>query len=133
LKDFGFQDRISLGGWIARRVGPGQFGDDTVAVFPEVKNESSTLVVGRPLQEPGRGLHTICSTFYQIGIKSFFCSLQLEQVDQPDSFSWKAVRLGTPIDEPWCPLSDALGEDLGVRPRPYNPLRYHTDVSRIPA
>lgn len=132
LKGLGYAERISLGGWIARRVGAGKFGLDTVAAFPEVRSDNSSLIAGRSLTEPGRGLHTICSTFYQIGIKSFFCSLRIPDETRPDTFSWESVRLGTPIDEPWTQLNAALHPHLTGRNRRYNFLSYNTDVSRIP-
>lgn len=131
LRSLGFADRISLGGWIARRVGAGQFATETVALFPEVCSAISELAEGRPLTEPSRGLHTICSTFYQIGIRSFFCSLQIPDATDPASYRWQALRLGTPIEETWQPLDQALAPYLGERTRPYNWLRYHTDTSRI--
>ena len=132
LRDLGFADRISLGGWIARRVGTDEFGSETVAVFPEVRADNSSLTAGRALTEPSRGLHTICSTFYQIGIKSFFSSLQLPNVDDPSQFEWRLTRLGTPVEEPWQSLDEALNPYLGGRTRRYNPLTYNTDESRIP-
>lgn len=132
MRTLGFADRISLGGWIARRVGPSTFGNDTVALFPEICSDVSALSEGRALIEPGRGLHTICSTFYQIGIRSFFCSLDIQNVEDPATFQWKAVRMGTPVEEPWELLSEAVRPLLAARTRRYNFLSYKTDVSRIP-
>lgn len=131
LRSLGFADRISLGGWIARRVGAGHFGSETVALFPEVCNSPSELAQGRPLTEPSRGLHTICSTFHQIGIRSFFCSLQIPDANNPATYKWQALRLGTPVEERWLPLEQALEPYLGRRTRGYNWLQYQTDTSRI--
>ncbi|MGI8480754.1 MAG: hypothetical protein ACR2MF_01590 [Chthoniobacterales bacterium] len=36
LTDLGFGDRVSRGGWIARRDGPGEFGHRTAVFFPEI-------------------------------------------------------------------------------------------------
>lgn len=113
-------------------MGAGQFGSETVALFPEVCNDIGNLTVGRPLTEPGRGLHTICSTFHQIGIRSFFCSLQIDDASDPASWQWQALRLGTPTDEAWQPLTAALAPYLQPRTRTYNYLRNHTDTTRIP-
>lgn len=132
LRKLGFAERISLGGWIARRVGPGEFASETVALFPEVCNDPIQLAEGRPLTEPGRGLHTICSTFHQIGIRSFYCSLQIRDASDPATYRWQALRLGTPSEEPWQSLKDALEPYLGQRTRHYNYLSYDTDTSRIP-
>jgi hypothetical protein len=132
LRQVGFAERVSLGGWIARRVGAGQFGAETVALFPEVCSNIANLTEGRPLTEPGRGLHTICSTFHQIGIRSFFCSLQIADAADPKSFRWQALQMGTPTEAPWQPLEEALAPYLQPRTRGYNYLRYNTDTSRIP-
>ena len=35
LKEMGYHQRVSPGGWIARRKGPGEFGRNTVVIFPE--------------------------------------------------------------------------------------------------
>ena len=131
LRHLGFAERISLGGWIARKVGAGDFGAETVALFPEVCADISQLAQDRALTEPSRGLHTICSTFYQIGIRSFFCSLQIGDGADPATWRWQALRLGTPIEEQWQPLDAALEPYLGRRARPYNWLRFNTDTSRI--
>lgn len=132
LRQMGFADNVSLGGWIARRVGAGHFGSETVALFPEVCSDISNLTEGGPLTEPGHGLHTICSTFHQIGIRSFFCSLQIPDASDPMSYHWRALRLGTPTNEPWQPLEEALAPYLQPRTSRYNYLRYNTDTSRIP-
>lgn len=114
-----------------QHAGIGKFASETVALFPEVCTDVAELTQGRPLTEPSRGLHTICSTFYQIGIRSFFCSLQIADAADPASWRWQALRLGTPSEERWQPLEDALAPYLGKRARPYNWLRFNTDTSRI--
>lgn len=131
MAQMGFGDRISLGGWIARKVGPGHFGRETVAIFPEVCRGPESLTEGRPLSQPGRGLHTICSTFYQIGIKSYFCSIKIPNASDPATYEWSAVRLGTPADESYMPLADAISPHLTLRTRRHNFLANNTDISRI--
>lgn len=128
----GYLDRISLGGWIARRVGPSQFGRRTVAVFPELFVDGLSLTKGRYRSEPSRGLHTICSTFHQIGISSFFCTPQVDIENTIAGLRWDAVQLGTPVHSDYLPLHDALAPYLSERTRKYNFLTYRTDVSRIP-
>lgn len=132
LAHLGFADRISLGGWIARRTGPGHFGTQTVALFPEVMKSPQLLKQSRELPQPHKGLHTICATFQQIGIHSYFCVPTLEQKISADTVRWQAVRLGTPVDEPYLELCDALSPYLGKRSRGYNFLSYATDVASIP-
>lgn len=132
LQAEGFLDRISLGGWIARRVGAGEFGRRTVAVFPELFVDGSSLVEGRQRSEPSRGLHTICSTFHQIGISSFFCTPQIDIENSANGLRWDAVQLGTPLHSNYLPLHDALTPYLTKRTRNHNFLTFRTDVSRIP-
>jgi hypothetical protein len=112
--------------------GIGKFVSETVALFPEVCTDVSDLRQGRALTEPSRGLHTICSTFYQIGIRSFYCSLQIGDAADSATWRWQALRLGTPTEERWQPLEQALAPYLGQRTRNYNWLQYHTDTARIP-
>lgn len=132
LQNEGFLERISLGGWIARRVGAGEFGRRTVAVFPELFVNGSSLTHGRHHAEPARGLHTICATFHQIGISSFFCTPQIDLDNSIEDLRWDAVQLGTPVHSDFLPLRDALSPHLTARTRKYNFLSYKTDVSRIP-
>lgn len=132
LQAEGYLDRISLGGWIARRVGAGEFGRRTVAVFPELFVDGLSLITGRNQSEPSRGLHTICSTFHQIGISSFFCTPQVDAENNIEGLRWDAVQLGTPVHSNYVPLRDALAPYLSERTRNYNFLTYQTDVSRIP-
>ncbi len=132
LQNEGFLERISLGGWIARRVGADEFGSRTVAVFPELFTDGRSLTIGRQRSKPSHGLHTICSTFHQIGISSFFCTPQIDQENSAGGLRWDAVQLGIPVHADYLPLQDALAPHLTARTRKYNFLTYHTDVSRIP-
>jgi len=132
LDQEGFSNRISLGGWIARRVGIGEFGRQTVAVFPELFTNGDSLVFDRPRHEPSRGLHTICATFHQIGIASFFCTPQVDEENSYEKLRWDAVQLGTPVHADFVSLEDALSPYLLKRTRNYNFLTYQTDISRIP-
>lgn len=132
LQDAGFLERISLGGWIARRIGAGEFGQKTVAVFPELLSDGSGLVQQRPQAEPTRGLHTICATFHQIGIASFFCTPRVHKENSAEDMSWDAVQLGTPVHANYQSLVDALSPYLTIRKRNHSFLTYRTDVSRIP-
>src|SRR5687767_10718610 len=59
LEKLGFGNRVSVGGWIARTVGEGQFGLHTVALFPEVGLPSEIFRVGRVPQSTPQRLHSI--------------------------------------------------------------------------
>lgn len=132
LHNEGYLDRISLGGWIARRVGPRNFARRTVALFPELLSDGDSLTRDRPRAEPSRGLHTICATFHQIGIYSFFCTPQISTENSAEGMQWDAVQLGTPAHTEYQPLNEALSNYLSLRSRKYNFLTYRTDVTRIP-
>ena len=133
LASVGFANRISLGGWIARRTGPGEFGQATVALFPEAITDGGKLESGRKFPEPSRGLHTICSTFHQIGIHGYYCVPRISLENDVSGLEWNAVQLGTPSDSEYGKLQDALSSYLRVRTRKYNFLSYKTDVSSIPS
>lgn len=133
LSTLGYSNRVSLGGWIARRVGAEEFGSETVAILPEILASPTDISTSRTSPEPPRSLHTICSTFYQIGIRSFFASAQLSDPESTDPINWMLTRLGTPDDQPWLSLDDALDPILTRRSRRYEPLRFRTDVAKIPA
>lgn len=133
LSTLGYSNRVSLGGWIARRVGAEGFGSETVAILPEILISPTDISASRPPPEPPRSLHTICATFYQIGIKSFFAYAQPSEPKSTDPIKWMLTRIGTPQDQPWLSLDDALDPILTRRSRRYEPLRFRTDVAKIPS
>lgn len=131
LSSLGFAERVSLGGWIARSEGANQFGHNTVVFFPETIKPSVDYSSTRQLPSPDYGLHTICATFHQIGIHSYFCSPIVERTDDTQSIQWSAVQLGLPVQQPYMPFPQTI-QGFQVRPRRYNFLRYSLDVSSIP-
>src|SRR5690554_6289585 len=78
LTQQGFADRVSPGGWIARSRAP-NFGANTVVLFPEPIVPGRPYPVGRELPTPSVGLHSICATFYQIGISSYYLIPSIEE------------------------------------------------------
>jgi hypothetical protein len=133
LGNLGLQDRVSPGGWIARREGPGVFGHSTAVFFPEVIHPNFQYPAGRDLPHPTTGLHTICATFHQSGISSFYCVPTIGTDENPDSIAWHSIELGLPIQQPYRPLIDAVRAlSFRERQRPWKFLRYHTDTSTIP-
>lgn len=133
LGNLGFADRISPGGWIVRRKGPGIFGHSTAALFPEFIRAGDSYPPDRVMPNPSHGLHTICSTFHQSGIAGFYCAATIAQDNDALSMQWQAVELGLPSEQPYEPLTAALAPlQLTTRNRRYNFLRYHTDVTQIP-
>jgi hypothetical protein len=127
----GFADRVSVGGWISRCEGCGKFGHSTVAFFPEIIEPGKRYKVGRKFPVPPHGLHTICATFHQIGIKSFFCSPVVRDKNNPISVEWSAVQLGLPVEQEYQPFPGDLST-FRKRSRKYNFLRYNTAVNDVP-
>ena len=132
LAALGFGDRVSRGGWIARRVGAGAFAHNTAVFFPETFLPGVDYPANRNLPEPDHGLHTICATFHQTGISAFFCAGLVEQDDDWSSLRWRAVQLGLPTQQGYQDFPACVGEMFGVRGRGYNYLRYHSDATMIP-
>lgn len=133
LTTLGFGARVSPGGWIARRKGPNIFAHSTVALFPEVVLPNIDYASNRILPEPSHGLHTICSTFHQSGITSFYCAAIVEEQNQSNSLQWQAIQLGIPQQQQFQPLIAALSPlEFRARTRGYNFLRNHSDATQIP-
>lgn len=133
LESIGFpSSRVSVGGWIARSTGEGAFAHTTVAMFPETIRPGQDYSVGRDLPTPSAGLHTICATFHQIGIQSYFCAPTVSAADDPTSISWNCRQLGLPYDVPYAPFPQSLS-GFQRRPRRYTFLRHTTNVASVPA
>lgn len=131
LRAMGFGDRVSMGGWIFRSEGENNFAEHTVAVFPHTVVPDSNYPVGQDRLSPSQGLHSICSNLHQSGIKSYYCTPEIEIAEDYSTLNWKLSQLGVPWeDEPnTLPLKI---EGFNRRDGRYNFLRYSTDVSAIP-
>lgn len=132
LADLGFGDRVSRGGWIARRVGAGSFAHNTAVFFPEIIVPDTDYSSSRLLPQPDLGLHTICSTFHQTGISAFFCAAEVEKPDVWESLQWQAIQLGLPTEQAYRRFPDCVASMFSLRERRYNYLRYQSDSSLIP-
>jgi len=133
INTIGYAGRISPGGWIARRQGAGDFGHETVVLFPETIIPGTQYPPERISPNPSHGLHTICSTFHQSGIRAFYCSAVVEQDESTSSLRWQAVQLGVPTQQQVQSFPDCLQAYFRARERKYTFLRYHTDTSVIPS
>ena len=133
ISDLGFSDRVSEGGWIARCDSRSDlsFGKNTVVLFPEEIKPNENYCLDRELPEPKRGLHTICATFHQIGIRSYYCSPVIQNADVLNAVKWHAVEMGIPVEAEYMEFPQCL-EGFAPRVRNYNFLRYNKDVSAIP-
>jgi len=132
LAALGFGDRVSRGGWIARRVGVGEFAHNTAVFFPETIKPNIDYDASRPMPAPDLGLHTICATFHQTGIAAFFCAATIGKEDQWNSLTWSAVQLGLPTAQNYAPFPDCIAPMFTERERPYNYLRHKTKPEGIP-
>lgn len=133
VSNLGFGDRVSEGGWIVRSAHRGNyhFGQNTAVFFPETVHADSDYPHNRQLPSPRIGLHTICATFHQIGIQSYYCTPVIERRDGLPLVSWRAIQLGRPDATDYQVFPDCI---LGFnhRVRPYNFERHHNDVATIP-
>ena len=132
LSQIGFQERVSVGGWIARSRGINVFGDNTIVMFPETMRPDEDFGSTRDLPNPSHGLHTICSTFHQLGILSYFCVPVLIENENAESITWKSIQLGLPTEQTYSDFPNSIA-GFTKRDRNYNFLRNHTDsVADIP-
>lgn len=131
LGSLGFAQRISPGGWIARCDGQNTFGHHTVVMFPEVIEPGIPYPIDRTLPNPPHGLHTICSTFHQSGIRAYFCAPIIPTANDAISIEWKCVQLGLPFQQEYGTFPVSI-DGFRQRPRRHDFLRYSTDASLIP-
>lgn len=119
-------ERVSRGGWT------GEFAHNTAVFFPEIVQPGVDYGAARPLTPPDLGLHTICATFHQTGIASFFCAAVVPESDDATQLAWKAVQLGLPTQQPFEDFPSCVATLFRRRERPYNFLRYKADADLIP-
>ncbi len=131
LAALGFSDRVSVGGWIARSTGAGNFGHHAIVVFPQIVEPGIDYSPARVLPNPPIGLHTICSTFRQLGIQSYFCIPSVAVANDSIGMTWRAKELGIPWEDAYQEFPAEL-TGFQRRGRRYNFLRYNTDVSIVP-
>jgi hypothetical protein len=133
VSDLGFSSRVSCGGWIVRSDARGEydFAQNTAVIFPENIQPDQEYLIGRTLPEPQRGLHTICATFHQIGIKSYYCAGMIDNADTGKKIIWKATELGLPEVQPYLDFPQSI-PGFNKRKKRYNFERFHTDTSIIP-
>lgn len=131
LKRLGFGDQVSVGGWIFRSLGQGQFGHHTKVFFPQTIDPKNDYGSGRTFPSPDNGLHTICATFNQIGVHGYFCTPTISIQDDADSIEWSVIRLGHPKKQNYMPLSQSV-QNFTTRHKRYNWLQGKSDANQIP-
>lgn len=133
VSNLGFSSRVSGGGWIVRSASRGEydFAQNTAVIFPETIQPNQDYPNTRNLPEPQRGLHTICATFHQIGIQSYYCAATIEEDNAGKKVKWKSTELGLPEVQPYLDFPESI-RGFNRRQRNYNFERNHTDSSIIP-
>ncbi|MBA7699581.1 hypothetical protein ES703_108279 [subsurface metagenome] len=133
VSELGFGNRVSEGGWIVRSDARGdfRFGQNTIVFFPETIQPNTIYAPDRELPEPRLGLHTICATFHQIGIRSYFCAATILR-SKPPRVNWQAIELGRPDIQNYEQFPDCIS-GFNKRSRPYNFEKYKTDASVLPS
>ncbi|WP_342359019.1 hypothetical protein [Terrarubrum flagellatum] len=126
IAKLGFERRVSAGGWLLRNT-RGNFGHHIVAVFPHVIEPNRDYSGTPTTSNIPTNLHTICATFNQLGIKSYYAH---PIIDSAGAIEWKFVRLGVPHIDSFVSATDLIA-GFHKRPRHYNFLRYQTDASQI--
>jgi hypothetical protein len=132
LRNLGFGDCVSRGGWIARKVGAGEFAHKTAVFFPEIIIPGRHYPKTRPLPQPDVGLHTICATFHQTGIAAYFCTASIGNTNNGDSVTWTAIQLGLPTAQKYRPFPKTVSKLFSKRTRKQNYLHYKTNSELIP-
>lgn len=133
LIGLGFGDRVSRGGWVARRVGAGEFAHQTAVFFPETIYPTISYPEDRALPQPDLGLHTISATFHQSGISAFYCAATVHNGTDGPSVSWHSIQLGLPTAQEYKDFPNAVSGLFTNRTRKYTHLRYKTDGQLIPS
>ena len=133
LASLGFGDRVSRGGWIARKVGAGEFARKTAVFFPETITPANPYPSSRTLPQQDVGLHTICATFHQSGIAAFFCAATIEQTNVGESVGWNAIQLGLPTAQTYQQFPGSVTHLFSQRTRKYKYLRHKTNAEVIPS
>lgn len=131
LQKIGFQDRLTPTALLAFRGWNCDNGWQATLLFPETIKPNQNYSAERALPNPDYGLHTICATFHQIGIHSYFCSPFVEETDNTETTRWRAVQLGLPVQQQYKPFPETI-QGFQPRERRYNFLRYKLDVGAIP-
>jgi hypothetical protein len=132
VASIGFSSKISVGGWIARSEGEGNFGHNTAVFFPSTISPQQQYLPNTQLANPSLGLHTICATFHQIGIQSYSCEPTISSKDDPSSINWHCIELGIPTPQTYQVFPVGIS-GFNPRHRTYRFLRYATNVAGIPA
>jgi len=132
LSAIGWAENVSVGGWIARSVGSQNFAKSTVVLFPQTILPDVEYPAELPTKEPSIGLHTICATFHQIGVRAFFCSPTIPSENDAEGIRWMIRELGIPRDSAYVNL-EVCGHEFTKRDRKYKHLRYESEVSGIPS
>ena len=127
LHALGFGDRVSMGGWIARPKRVANFGEQAVALFPQIIAPDTEYDPSAALVRPTIGVHSIAARFSESGIHPFWCAAR---IPEDGVVEWHAMQLGLPEEQSSQPLVEAV-EGFARRERRHNFLTGKTNVSSI--
>lgn len=131
LQTLGAQNQFTPSGWATLAKWARHLQFQLTLFFPEAIDPTQSYPPNRNLPDPDSGLHTICSTFHHIGIRSYFCAPVVDTADDPRSVRWFSVQLGLPTKQSYVSFPETMA-GLNQRGRRYNFLRNNTDVSSVP-
>jgi hypothetical protein len=130
LVRLGFESRVSVGGWVLRSTAEA-FGEITVAVFPYVIAPDTDLPLDPSAVDIPLGLHTICATMHQLGIRSYFAIPSRGSTASADAIEWNFIQLGLPTSSGPVAL-DLVADRFKSRTRRHNFLRNKSNTTPIP-
>lgn len=125
IAESGYGNQLSNSGWIARNT-INSFSTSLVAIFPETIYPEVIYPPLSTVRLPHK-LHTICATFHQTGIWSYYAYPNIDG----SAIEWKFKRLGVPTDSGFISMDDVFS-NFRPRTKRYNFLRNKSDADKIP-
>ncbi len=131
IETLGFEDRVSIGGWLARGTEQDAFGHNNILMLPEKILPEKKYPCSRTLPRPQPGIQAMAAKFHEIGISSYFCAATIGAENEYQAILWNFTQLGLPRDQPYVQFPLPLA-GFQKRQRNYGFLRYSADTDSIP-
>lgn len=128
LRDLGFAERVSPGGWIMRPSRVPNFGAEAIAVFPEVVQAGGDHSPGRAAPEVPQSVEAAAYKLRDAHISTYFC---YPVEDENGGVVWMGMRRGIPAPPPPADIIGLIDPPFVRRARPFKFLRYHSDVLKL--
>lgn len=134
LRDYldksGFGGRVSVGGWLFRSTRQA-FGEEIVAIFPYIAPPEVDFPLDPSKINIPVGLHTICATMHQLGVRSYFGVPILGVAVSAEEIEWRFIQLGIPVETGPVDLK-SIANGFIKRSKRHNFLRYKSNSTPIP-